>query len=87
MSLPAKTFATSSKNEDFPTPVSPTRRMVYGAFALFFDVLMIPLLIDSTSLQYGQRYCVGDGVETYLIVGMLFLSWFSKAFSYGLTDM
>ena len=41
----------SSKTDDFPTPVSPTRRMVYGAFALFFDVLMIPFLRDSTSLE------------------------------------
>ena len=41
----------SSKTEDFPTPVSPTRRMVYGVFVLFFDVLIIPFLRDSTSLK------------------------------------
>ena len=43
----------SSKTEDFPTPVSPIRKMVYGAFVLFFDVLMIPCLRDSMSL--GNR--------------------------------
>ena len=41
----------SSKTEDFPTPVSPTRRMVYGAFALCLDVLMVPFLSDSTLLE------------------------------------
>ena len=40
----------SSETEDLPTPVSPTRRMVYGAFGLSFDVLMVPFLRDSTSL-------------------------------------
>jgi len=55
MSLPAKTLARNSKTEDFPTPVSPTRRIVYGAFALFFDVLTIPLLRDSTSLDNRVR--------------------------------
>ena len=45
----------SSKNEDFPTPVSPRRTTVYGAFALFFDVLMIPFLRDSTSLRGRVR--------------------------------
>jgi len=38
----------SSMIEDFPTPVSPTRRMVYDLFA---DVLIIPFLRDSTSLE------------------------------------
>jgi len=72
MSLPASTLAMSSKTEDFPTPVSPTRRMVYDAFASFFDVLMIPLLSDSTSLANTVRatalkmaLCV-----TYLMVGV-----------------
>jgi hypothetical protein len=51
MSLPASTLAMNSKTEDFPTPVSPTRRMVYGVFALFLDVLMVPFLRDSTSLE------------------------------------
>src|SRR5258706_7923960 len=51
MSLPARTLAMNSKNEDFPTPVSPTRRMVYCLFALVFDVLMIPFLRDSTLLE------------------------------------
>ena len=41
----------NSNREDFPVPVSPTRRMVNGpACSLFFDVLMIPFLRDSTSL-------------------------------------
>ena len=40
----------NSNSEDFPVPVSPTRRMVYGPFSLFLDVLMIPFLRDSTSL-------------------------------------
>ena len=41
----------SSNTEDFPTPVSPTRRMVYGVFALFLDVLIMPFLRDSMSLE------------------------------------
>ena len=41
----------SSRVEDFPTPVSPTRRMVYGVSALFFDVLMIPCLRSSALLE------------------------------------
>jgi len=41
----------SSKTEDFPTPVSPTRRIVYGAFASFFDILITPFSRDSTSLE------------------------------------
>ena len=49
-----RTLAMNSNSEDFPVPVSPTRRMVYS---LFFDVLMIPFLRDSTSL--------GDIVRTY----------------------
>ena len=54
----------SSKTEDFPTPVSPTRRMVYGAFALCLDVLMVPFLSDSTLLEmlsarvHQRRWCV-----------------------------
>ncbi len=51
MSLPARTLAMNSKSEDFPTPVFPTRRIVYGLFALFFDTLMIPFLRDTTSLE------------------------------------
>ena len=44
-----------SKNNDFPTPVSPTRRMVYGARAAFFKVLILPFLRDSTSLENTIR--------------------------------
>ena len=65
----------NSKAEDFPTPVSPTSRMVYGAFALFFDVLMIPSLRDSRSLEQKVRiHMLKNIVETYLILGMLSLS-------------
>ena len=45
----------NSKTEDFPTPVSPTRRIVYGACASLFDVLIIALLMDSTSLANTIR--------------------------------
>ena len=45
----------NSKTEDFPTPVSPTRRRVYGACASFFDVSIISLSIDSTSLANTVR--------------------------------
>jgi len=38
----------SSMTEDFPTQVSPTRRIVYDLFA---DVLIIPCLRDSASLE------------------------------------
>ena len=41
----------SSKSEDFPTPVSPISRILYGALGLLFDVLMIPFLRDSTLLE------------------------------------
>ncbi len=61
----------SSKTEDFPTPVSPTSRMVYGLFALFLDILMIPFLRDSTSLE---NTVISDASEislwTYLIIWM-----------------
>ena len=45
----------NSKTEDFPTPVSPTIRMVYGAPTWFFETLMIPFLSDSTSLRNPSR--------------------------------
>src|SRR5882757_4036663 len=75
MSSPIRTLAINSKTEDFPTPVSPTRRIVYGAFALFFDVLMIPFLRDSTSLEnkINDQY-TENVVETYLMVGVLYSS-------------
>ena len=41
----------SSKTEECPTPVSPTRKIVYGAFALFFDVMTTPFLTDFTLLE------------------------------------
>ena len=53
MSFPLRTLAKSSKSVDFPTPVSPRRRMVYGAFALLAGMLMIPSLRDSMSLEIG----------------------------------
>ena len=56
------------KSEDFPTPVSPMRRIVYGAFALFFAVLTIPRLRKFTALRrmvqkYGQNQYVNDVPE------------------------
>src|SRR5258706_11969601 len=81
MSLPERTLAMNSKAEDFPTPVSPTRRMVYDIFALFFDVLMIPFLRDSTSLEKMFRKIVSeDDLVTYLRVSSFFTS---KSFSRG----
>ena len=65
MSLPVMTLAMNSKIEDFPTPVSPTRRLVYGAFALCFDVLMIPFLRDFTLL--GNRVRTDAPEETLTI--------------------
>ena len=44
----------SSMTKGFPTPILPIR-MMYGAFALFFDVLMIALLISSISLANTIR--------------------------------
>jgi len=56
----------SSKAEDLPTPVSPTRRTVHRA--LF---LMIPCLRDATSLEDTVRTHVGDVRETYLMGAVL----------------
>ena len=62
----------NSKTEDFPTPVSPTRRMVYGIFPRFFDVLMIPFLRDSTSLENIVITGTSEmSLWTYLTVGVL----------------
>ena len=64
----------NSMNEVFPTPVPPTRRMVYDA-RLFFDVLMTPFLRDSTSLKNTVTTdALKDIVGTYLIVGVSSLS-------------
>jgi len=43
------------KSDDFPMPVSPTRRMVDGARMLSLDVLMMPVLRVSTSLGNAIR--------------------------------
>ena len=51
------------KTEDFPTPVSPTRRMVCG---VSFDVLIVPFLRDSVSLRNTVRRCGLKDVVTYL---------------------
>ena len=40
----------SFKNKDFPTPMPPRRRMVYGSASPIFDVLMIPFLRHPTLL-------------------------------------
>jgi hypothetical protein len=45
----------SSKSEDFPTPVSPTRRSVYDAFAGFAGALMIPCLRYATLLRIASE--------------------------------
>ena len=75
MSLSRRTFATSSTTEDLPTPVSPTSRIVQGAFVLFFDVSMIFFLRDSTSLENTVRpRCIKDVVVTYLVVEVLSVS-------------
>jgi len=69
----------SSKTEDFPTPISPTTRIVYAAFVLFFDILMTPFLRDATSLEKSIRtIVVANAVVTYLIDWELSSS---KAFS------
>ena len=61
----------SSRAEDFPTPVSPTRRMVQGAFALIFDDLMIPCLRLSTLLEIWSVLMHQRGRYDYLIEGVL----------------
>lgn len=84
----------SSESEDFPTPISPRRRMVYGAFAVFFEVLMIPFLRDSTSLGSTVRTDASKRLlRIYLAVRMLLSSLALGAFSLstgafppGLTD-
>ena len=48
-------MAINFKSEDFPAPVPPTRRIVYDAFALFFNVLTIPCLRKFTSLENTVR--------------------------------
>ena len=55
MSFPRRTLAINFKSEDFPAPGSPTRRIVYAAFALFFNVLTIPCLREFTSLKNAIR--------------------------------
>jgi len=78
----------SSKTEDFPTPVSPTRRIVYGAFILFFDILITPFLRDSTSLEKMIRtYCIVNAVVTYFIDWVLSSLSSSKTFSGGLAGL
>ena len=67
---------------DFPTPVSPTRRMVYDLFVLFFDVLMIPFLRDSASLEKRFRKISSkmtcDVLESILVFHIqIVLTWAS----------
>ena len=73
----------NSSAEDFPTPVSPTRRMVYDAFALVFDVLMIPCLRSSTLLEIQSALMHQRGRCNYLIVGTLASLSPSKVFLHG----
>ena len=58
--MPVRTLAMSSKTEDFPTPVSPTRRIVYGVLVLFLDILIKPFFRDSTSLEKTIRTIVSQ---------------------------
>ena len=53
----------SSKTEDFPTPVSPTRRMVNGAFGLCFDILMVPFLRGSMLVEGDSLFQKTSGLE------------------------
>ena len=79
--------------EDFPTPGSPTRRIVYGAFVLFFDVLMVPFLRDSTSLGNTVRIrLVKDDDVTHLRIRVLsfsnaFLQWVGEMLLDGTLSM
>ena len=73
----------SSRAEDFPTPVSPMRRMVYGAFASFFDVLMIPCLRLSTLLEIRSVLMHQRGCCNYLTVGVLHSLSSPKVVLYG----
>ena len=66
----------NSTNEDLPMPFPPTRRMVYGAFALFLDVLIIPFLRDFTSLgnmhvsaHVSKKSCTGNLLNNDFITG------------------
>ena len=59
----------NSKIEDLPTPASPIRRMVCGSL---FEVLMIPFLRDSTSLEKDDQVDhVADVIGTYLRLSSL----------------
>jgi hypothetical protein len=60
----------NSNSEDFPVPVSPTRRRVYGLFSMFLDVLIIPSLRDSTSLKCTVRPMPENMAGAHLMAGM-----------------
>ena len=73
----------NATTEDLPTRIPPTRRMVYGAFTLSFDVLMFPCLRNSislgnTSAVIGYECCgnLPDSRSNDLIVmGILVVCW------------
>jgi len=65
----------------FPTPISPTRTIVYGTFALFFDVVMMPLLRDATMLEKTVRAIAKMIIVTYLVVMVLSSSSELETFS------
>ena len=69
----------NSTTKDLPTTAPPTRRMVHDTFVLFLDVLMIPLLRDSTSLEICQSGSIEEGVETYLMALSSELGVFSSS--------
>ena len=54
------------KSEDFPALIPPTRRMVYGAFALFFAVVTIPCLRKFTRLTNKVRASTSEMLLTLL---------------------
>lgn len=56
------------KSEDFPPPVSPTRRIVYGLFALFLDILRIPCLRDAMSLDIPSEIMRHRCYQIYFII-------------------
>ncbi len=73
MSLPARTLAVRYKTKVFPTPVSPTRKIVYGAFALFFDVMILFKRLY-VARNDGRNDFVDDVIVACLMVVVLFLS-------------
>ena len=76
----------NSSAEDFPTPVSPTRMIVYDVSALAFDVMMTPCLRSSTLLEMrsvlkhprGRCNLLDGGGVTLITVFQGVLAWASQ---------